>query len=145
MRPENLPDGGYDKVVWKRSRDGTRDKAPWQRNSETWWRRTTATLLRVSFWSYRRRRRDILVGRRVYVPLRRLRDVAGMYRDMSLRRRHDVFLPGGFILALWRCQLLLSWRKTRRCRSSHQETACTKDVFKNFVKSTEKNLYWISF
>ena len=46
-----------------------------QRNSETWWRRTTATLLGVSFGSYRRRRRDVLMGRRGYVPLRRLGDV----------------------------------------------------------------------
>ena len=51
-----------------------------QRNSETWWRGTTATLLDVSFRSYRRRRRDVLMGRHGYVPLRRLGDV-------PLRRR----------------------------------------------------------
>ena len=32
-------------------------------------------LLRVSFGSYRRRRRDVLMGRGGYVPLRRLSDV----------------------------------------------------------------------
>ena len=75
MRRENLPAGGHDKVIWKRSRDRSRDKASRQRNSETWWRRTTATLLGVSFGSYRRRQRDVLMGRRGYVPLRRLGDI----------------------------------------------------------------------
>ena len=70
MRRENLPAGGHDKVIWKRSRDRSRDKASRQRNSETWWRRTTATLLGVSFGSYRSRHRDILMGRGGYVPLR---------------------------------------------------------------------------
>ena len=161
MKLENLLDGGHDKVIWKCSRDRSRDKASQQRNSETWWRRTTATLLGVSFGTYMRRRRtnrtswirttetswwrttetslgvlfetylrssgDVQMGRRHYVPLRRrydillrrcedvpmrrlgdvplrrrwvfhLRrtwDVAGTYRETSLRRRHDVLLPGG--------------------------------------------------
>ena len=38
------------------------------------------TLLDVSFGSYRRRRRTVLMGRRGYLPLRRLGDV-------PLRRR----------------------------------------------------------
>ena len=59
MRRENLPDGGQ--VIWKLSRDRSRDKASRQRNSEMWWRRTTATLLDVSFGSYRRRRIDVLM------------------------------------------------------------------------------------
>ena len=59
MRRENLPDGGQ--VIWKLSRDRSRDKASRQRNSEMWWRRTTATLLDVSFESYRRRRIDVLM------------------------------------------------------------------------------------
>ena len=46
-----------------------------QRNCEKWWRRTTATLMGVSFEAYRRHRRDALMGRRGYVPLRRLGDV----------------------------------------------------------------------
>ena len=83
MRRENLPVGGHDKVTWERSRNHSRDKASRQRNSETWWRRTTATLLGVSFGSYRRRRRDVLMGRGGYVPLRRLSDVP--------LRRHWVF------------------------------------------------------
>ena len=80
MRCENLPAGGHDKVIWKRSGDRSRDKASRQRNSETWWRRTTAILLGVSFGSYRRRRRDVLMERRGYVPLRRP-------GDLQLRRR----------------------------------------------------------
>ena len=78
MRRENLPDNGQ--VIWKLSRDRSRDKVSRQRNSETWWRRTTATLLGVSFGSYRRGRIDILMGHRGYVPLRHLGDV-------PLRRR----------------------------------------------------------
>ena len=82
MRLENLPDGGHVKVIWsrERSRDCTGDKASRQRDSKTWWRRTTATLLGVSFGTYMRRRRHVLMGRRGYVPLRRLGDV-------PLRRR----------------------------------------------------------
>ena len=75
MRRENLPDGGHEKVLWKHSGERSRDKASRQRNSGTWWRRTTETLLGVSFGSYRRRRRDVLMGRNGYVPLRRLGDV----------------------------------------------------------------------
>ena len=51
-----------------------------QRKPVAWWKSTTATLLGVSFVTYRRRRRDILMGRRVYVIMRRLGDV-------PLRRR----------------------------------------------------------
>ena len=78
MRLENLPDGGHVKVISsrERSRDCTRDKASRQRDPKTWWRRTTATLLGVSFGSYRRRRRDVLMRRHGYVPLRCLSDVA---------------------------------------------------------------------
>ena len=157
--------GGHDKVISKRSRDRSRDKALWQRNSETWWRRTTATLLGVSFGSYRRRtngaswiratemswwrttetllgvsfetylRRlgDVLIGLRHYVPLRCLHDilirsrkdvplrrrgnvplrsrwvlhlrrtcdVAGTYKETSLRRRHDVLLLGGYFHSIF--------------------------------------------
>ena len=72
MRRGNLPDGRHDKVIWKRSRDGS--------NSETWWRRTTATLLGVSFGSYRRCCRDVLKGCSGYVPMRRLGDVPLRFR-----------------------------------------------------------------
>ena len=51
-----------------------------QRNPETWWRRTTATLLGVSFGTYRRRRWGEVMGRRGYEPLTRLGDI-------PLRRR----------------------------------------------------------
>ena len=80
MRHKRLPDGCHDKVILKCSRDRIRDNASRQRNSEMWWRRATATLLGISFGSYRRRRIDVLMGRRGYVPLRRLGDV-------PLRRR----------------------------------------------------------
>ena len=104
MRRENLPAGGHDKVIWKRSRDRSRDKASRQRNSETWLRRTTATLLGVSFGSYRRHHRDVLMGRRGYVPLRRFGDVPLRRRwvfhlrrrgDVLMRRRHYVPLRRG--------------------------------------------------
>ena len=77
MRLENLPDGGHDKVILsrERGRDSTIDKVLRQSNYETWWRRTTAMLLAVSFGSYRRRPRDVLIRRSGYVPLRRLGDV----------------------------------------------------------------------
>ena len=102
MKRESLPDGGHDKVISKRNRDRSRDKASRQCNSDTWWRRTTVTLLGVSFGSYRRCPRYVLMGRRGYVPLRRLGDVplrqrwvfhlrhtcdvARTYRVASLRR-----------------------------------------------------------
>ena len=77
--------GGHDKVIWsrERSRDDTRDETSRQRNSETWWRRTTATLFGVSFETYRRVRRDALMARSGYVTLRRLGDLP--------LRRHWVF------------------------------------------------------
>ena len=62
-----------------------------------------------------RRHRDIPIRRREDVPLRRLGDVplrrhwvfhlrrtydvTGMSRETSLRRRHDVLLPGGKIFS----------------------------------------------
>ena len=46
-----------------------------KRNSETCWRRTIITLLGVLFGTYRRRHRDVLMGRRGYVPLKRLGNV----------------------------------------------------------------------
>ena len=73
MRLENLLNGGHVKVILsrERSRDCTRDKISRQRDPKTWWRRATATLLGVSIESYRRRCRDVLMGRGVYVALRR--------------------------------------------------------------------------
>ena len=119
MRLENLPDGSHGKVIWstERSRDGTRDKASRQRNFETRWRRTKATLLGASFGSYRRLRRDVLMGRSGYVPLRSLGDVplrrhwvfqlrptcdvTETYKETSLGHRHNVLLPGGIPLKQW--------------------------------------------
>ena len=75
MRCENLLAEGHDKVTWKRSRYHSRDKASRQGNTEMWWWRTAATLLGVSFGSYRRHCRDVQMRRRGYVQLRRLGDV----------------------------------------------------------------------
>ena len=65
--------------------------------------RTTQTPLGVSFETYLRRCEDIPLRRLGDVPLRchwvfHLRctyRVAGTYKETSLRRRHDVSLPGG--------------------------------------------------
>ena len=69
MRLENPPAGIPDKIIWKRSRYRSIEKTSRQRNSETWWRRTTAmllviteTLLGVSFETYLRLWGDILMG-----------------------------------------------------------------------------------
>ena len=119
MRRENLPVGGHDKVTWERSRNHSRDKASRQRNSETWWRRTTMTLLGVSFASYRRRRRDVLMGHREYVPLRRcwvfhLRPIemswrpangASSLRPLETSSRHTNKTP-------WRRTTEKSWRRS---------------------------------
>ena len=97
MRRENIPAGGHDKVIWKSSRDRIEAR---RCNSQTWWRCTTVTLLDVSFGSYRRRRRDVLMGRRGYVPLKRL----GTYHSDAV---------GCFIWdlfeALWRHTTETSW------------------------------------
>ena len=66
-----------------------------QHNSETWWRRTIATLLRVSFGTYRRCRRDLLMRYRGYVPMRRLGDVPLRHCcvfETWLRRPGDVLM-----------------------------------------------------
>ena len=62
MRREILSDWTYDKVTSKRSKDLI-NKVSQQGNAETWWRRTTATLLSVSFGAYNSRCRDVLIGR----------------------------------------------------------------------------------
>ena len=64
-----------------------------QHNSETWWRRTTATLMGVSIRTYRRRDKDVLMGHRGYVPLRDLGGVPmslGVSFETCLGRREDV-------------------------------------------------------
>ena len=42
-----------------------------------------------------RRLGDVPLRRRCVFHLRRTRNVAGTYKETSLRRRHDVSLPGG--------------------------------------------------
>ena len=68
-------------------------------NSETRWRHTAATLLVVTFGTYRRRRRDVIMGRHGYIPLRR-------FSDVPLR------VVGCFIWDLSET----SWRRTDRTR-----------------------------
>ena len=68
-----------------------------KRNSQTWWRRTATTFLGVLFGTYRRCRRDVLIGRRGYVLPRRLGNV-----------HWDVV--GCFIWNLFET----SWRRTER-------------------------------
>ena len=77
---------------------------------ETSWRRTDETLLlrlletssrRSNKMSWRRttRRFNDVPSRRLWVfHLRGTGDVAGTYREMSLRRRHNGLLPGGKML-----------------------------------------------
>ena len=80
----------------------------WRRTTETSWRRSTETSLGVSFETCFRRRENVPLSRLGDVPLRRhwmfhLRptcDVTGTYREISLRRRYDVLLPGGEWLPL---------------------------------------------
>ena len=43
---------------------------------------------------------DVPPRRRWVFHLRRACDVAGRYREASLRHRHDVLLPGGFLLTI---------------------------------------------
>ena len=45
-----------------------------------------------------RRLGDVSLRRRWVFHLRRTCDVTGTYRETSLRRRHDVLLPGGIFL-----------------------------------------------
>ena len=46
-----------------------------KRKFKAWWRWIIGTLLAVSFEIYKTRRRDILMGRHEYIPLRCLGDV----------------------------------------------------------------------
>ena len=169
MRRGNLPGGGHEKVIWKRSGDLlTRhcDKVSLWRGGDVphwvfhlgltggvagtyWWDvvdmyhwdilvtyqwdgcwMSDVSSLDVSFETFLKRRKDVLTRQRYYVllrrchdipiicrgyvPLRRLGevsskrrwvfhlrrtyDVAGAYKETSLRRFHDVFLPSGEIL-----------------------------------------------
>ena len=69
-------------------------------------RRRCYVLLRRRYDVPIRRRRDaplrrlggVLSRRRWVFHLRRTCDVTGMYRETSLRRRHNVLMPGGAVL-----------------------------------------------
>ena len=67
-------------------------------------RRTTATLLAASFGTYSRRRRDVVMGRHGYVPLRSLGDVPLRRRwEFHLRRREDALMRRRCYVLLRRC------------------------------------------
>ena len=84
---------------------------------ETWLRRRVDVLMGRRHYVPMRRHRNIPIRHRQDVPLRRLGDVplrrrwvlhlrrtcdvAGTYKETSLRRRHDVLLPGGYLK--WSC------------------------------------------
>ena len=112
-----------------------------------------------------RRREDVPLRRHWVFHLRRTCDVTGTYRETSLRRRHDVLLPGGqqlhvkpkyihtyinsgnnFVLLVlllkMHINIFLAWRDLRavirKCSS--------KQVFlKTFSNFTGKHLYWSLF
>ena len=105
MRCRNLPDGGYDKVIWKRI------------SFDTCLRRRGDVLMGRRSYFLLRRRHDVPIRRRGNVPLRRLGDVplisrwvfhlgrtcyvAGTYRETPLQRRRDVMLPAGSSIILY--------------------------------------------
>ena len=79
-----------------------------QRNSETRWRRTTATLLSVSFGTYRRRCRDVsnrtsLIRTTETSWWRTTETSLGVSFETCLRRRGDVLM--------WRCCYVLLRRR----------------------------------
>ena len=83
-----------------------------------------------------RRRGDVPLRRLGDVPprcrwvfhLRRACDVAGRYREASLRHRHDVLLPGGFLLTI---PFVLAF-------DSDMALLYGNDAFSIFVLSTKK-------
>ena len=107
------PDGDHDKVILKCSRDRSRDKASQQSNSETWWRRTTATLLGVSFGSYRRRRRDVLLRCHCMFHLRLIWDVVKTYWwGVVIASPWDVVTTNQWKHTSWRRTSETSWRSS---------------------------------
>ena len=148
MRCENLPDEGHNKLIWKRSRNRSRDKISRQSNTETWWRRTTARLLGVSFGSYRRRCRDLLIGHRGYVPLRRLGDVPlrRLSFEMHLLCRWDA--QRGVVTTSPR-RLIAGWSRSKWVMSQHNglievDKNCLVPFLKQF-KISYKSLMVIIF
>ena len=93
---------------------------------ETYLRRRGDVLMRRRHYIPLRHGHDIPIRRREDVPLRRLDDVplrrrwvfhlrhtcdvAGQYKETSLRRRHDVLLPGGMLFQYFH-SLLVSFRE----------------------------------
>ena len=71
-------------------------------------------MLGVSFETYLRRRRDVLMGRRYYVPLRRRHNIPIRRReDELLRRLGDVPLRRRWVFHLTRtCDVAGTYRET---------------------------------
>ena len=144
MRHGNLPDGGHDKITWKRIRDlltRRRDnvtlrrggdvpqhvigcfiwdiqETSWIRTTETSWWRTSETSLGVSFETCLRRREFVLM-RCCYVLLTRRQDVPiRCRRDVPLRHLNDVPSRHRLVFHLRRtCDVSGTYRETPlRCR-----------------------------
>ena len=124
MRHGNLSDGGHDKVTWKPSRDLLTSCCS-NRTQETQWRCTTVMLWCVSFKSYRRCYRGILMDRHDFEPLRCLGDIplrcCWLFHLTYLRHCGDVLMGHcHFVLLrhhnnipikiLWRCTTETSWQ-----------------------------------
>ena len=134
MRRGNLPDGGHDKVIWKRSRDLlTRrfDNVTPRRGEDVpqrcYWGfhlgltgDVEETSFGVSFETYFRRRGDVLMGLHCYVFLRRCQDVPiRRSGDVPLRRLGDVPLRRRWVFHLRPTyDVTGTYRETslRRCR-----------------------------
>ena len=114
MRCGHLPDWAHDKVTWK-CRDRHNNVTP-RHGGDV---RTTATLLCVSFGTYRRRHRELVIGRRGYVPLSRhwlfhLRlvwDVKETYWwDVIVTSFEDVVMTSN--KTSWRRTIEMSWQRS---------------------------------
>ena len=103
MKLENLPDEGHEKLIWKCSRDRSRERrhnnvTPRHGGDVPQWR------YRV-FQTYLRHRGDVLMWRRHYVPLRRRHDIPIRRReDIPLRRLGDIALTRGWVFHLRRTE-----------------------------------------
>ena len=97
-----------------------------------------------------RRLGNVPLRRHWVIHLRRTCDVAGMYREMSLRRPHDVLLPGGlsffrasiakflivfevFLIFAFSNLILSSWRESPSLRVSSRST--NFNLFFRMIKS----------
>ena len=147
MKLENLPDGGHDKEIWKRSRVRSGDKASQQRNTETWWRRTTATLLGVSFGTYITRRRDVLMGRTNRCFIWNLFETSWRCTDGSSSLRSLEMSLWHINKTSWRRTTETSWgRSTETSLDVSFETHLCCDVQRDVVTTSPRRLVagWVA-